>query len=85
MIIRSKDTFKLLGIIILCFCAVMVCTLFLNFNVDIAKIKDQITDENIMKLYDLSVSAGKMTSAITGGVLGATTVVMLPFLCQKLH
>jgi len=79
MIIRAKDTFKLLGIVILCFCAVVVCTLFLNFNVDIAKIKDQITDENIMKLYDLSVSAGKMTSAITGGALGATTVVMLLF------
>ena len=79
MIISPKDAVKLLGIFIMCACATLVCTLFLNSNIDMARIKEQITDPEIMFLYDITVSSGNMTSAVTGGALGITTVFMLFF------
>ncbi|MCL2500265.1 MAG: ABC transporter permease [Defluviitaleaceae bacterium] len=79
MIIRPKDTAKLFGIFIMCFCAVLICTIFLNSNIDMARIKDQITDPEAIFIYDLTVSSGNVTSAVSGGALVLTTVVMLLF------
>jgi putative ABC transport system permease protein len=79
MIIRPKDAVKLLGVLIMCACAVLVCTMFLNYNIDLARIKDQITDPQMIAVYDVMVSSGNMVSAVTGGVLGLTTVIMLLF------
>ncbi|MDR0952536.1 MAG: ABC transporter permease [Oscillospiraceae bacterium] len=79
MIIRPKDTVKLFGVLIMCACAVLICTLFLNSNIDLARIKDQIHGPEMMMIYDLTVSSGNMTCAVTGGALGLTTVVMLLF------
>ena len=79
MIINPKDALKLLGISIMCACATLVCNLFLNSNIDLARIKEQITNPEIMFLYDLTVSSSNMTSAVTGGALGISTVFMLFF------
>lgn len=79
MIVGVKDTIKLISISVICCCAVFVCTLFLNFNMDIVNIKDQITSDSVMAFYNAQVSGGKVTSAITGGCLLATSVVMLLF------
>jgi putative ABC transport system permease protein len=79
MIIRPKDAVKLLGVLIMTACAVFVCTLFLNNNIDMTRIKDQIADPEIMVFYDTLVLSGKATSAVSGGALMLTTVVMLIF------
>ena len=79
MIIRPKDTMKLFGIVIMCACATLVCTIFLNSNIDLARVANQITDPNIFMLYEITVSSGNVTSAVTGGALGITTVIMLFF------
>jgi hypothetical protein len=79
MIIPPKDAVKLFGVFIMCACAVLICTLFLNSNIDMARIKEQISDPETMILYELTVSSGNMTSAVTGGALALTTVVMLLF------
>jgi putative ABC transport system permease protein len=79
MIIRPKDAVKLLGVLIMCACAVMICTLFLNYNMDLARLKDQITDPSMRMIYDLMVSSGNMVCSATGGALGLTTVIMLLF------
>ncbi|WP_281532417.1 ABC transporter permease [Anaerocolumna aminovalerica] len=79
MIIRPKDAVKMLGVLIMCACAVLVCMLFLNSNIDLQRIKDQITDPETLIIFDLVVSSGNMTSAVTGLALGLTTVVMLLF------
>jgi putative ABC transport system permease protein len=63
----------------MCACAVLVCTLFLNFGIDLAKIKAQITGSENLLLYELIVSSGQMNSAVTGGALALTTMVMLVF------
>jgi len=43
------------------------------------RIKDQITDPEIMMIYDLTVSSSNLTCAVTSGALGLTTAVMLLF------
>ena len=79
MIIQPKDAAKLFGICIMCFCAVLICAMFMNSNIDMARIKDQITDPDTMLIYDLTVSGGNVTVAVTGGALALTTVIMLLF------
>lgn len=78
MIIGAKDVFKLLGIVIISACAVFVTTLFLNYNLDLNGIEDQIAVES-RALYDALVMTGTVVSAVSGGCLLATSVVMLCF------
>lgn len=79
MVVGIKDAAKLVGISIMSCCAVLVCTMFLNFNMDIAGIKSQITSEQVMVLYDAQVSAAKLVSSVSGGCLLITSVIMLLF------
>ena len=79
MVIGIKDTVKLIGIAIIACCAVFVCTLFLNYNLDITSIKDSITTEASIAMYNAQVSTGKVTAAVSGGCLAITSVVMLFF------
>lgn len=79
MLIGIKDAAKLIGISIIAFCAVFVCTLFLNFRIDIASIKDEIVSEQIMILYEAQVMTAKVTSMVSGGCLLITSVIMLIF------
>lgn len=79
MIIGMKDGAKLAGISIIACCAVLVCTMFLNFHMDITGIKDAITSEQMMMYYNAQVSTAKVTSIVSGGCLLATSVIMLIF------
>ena len=79
MIVSAKDTLKLVGISIMCFCAVFVCTLFLSYNIDLTSIKNDLTSDAALAMYDAQVSTGKVTSAVSGGCLILTSVVMLLF------
>ena len=79
MIISLKDIFKMIGILIVSFCAVLVCTLFLNYYIDITAIEEQITGEMAKILYEAMRSTAKMISALCGGCLLLTSVVLLCF------
>lgn len=79
MIVGIKDSLKLIGISIMTCCAVFVCTLFLNYNMDFAEIESQITDPRLMVLYDALISTGKVVSALAGGCLLVTSGILLLF------
>lgn len=79
MVIGIKDAAKLIGISIIACCAVFVCTMFLNFNIDIAGIKEQIVSAQAMVFYEAQVSSAKVISLISGGCLLITSVIMLIF------
>lgn len=79
MVIGFKDTVKLFGISIIACCAVFVCTLFLSYNIDLVAIEKEITTDAGIILYNAQVSMGKVTVAVTGGCLAATSVIMLLF------
>lgn len=79
MVIGLKDTCKLFGISIVACCAVFVCVLFLNYNIDIITIKDEITSPQGIVLYDAQVACGKVVAAVSGGCLTGTSVILLLF------
>ena len=79
MVVGIKDAVKLIGIAIVACCAVFVCTLFLNYNLDIVSIKDELTTEAGITLYNALVSTGKVVAAVSGGCLAITSVIMLLF------
>ena len=79
VVVGIKDAVKLIGISIVACCAVFVCTLFLNYNLDIVSIKDVLTTEAGITLYNALVSTGKVVAAVSGGCLAITSVIMLLF------
>lgn len=79
MVIGVKDTGKLIGISIIACCAVFVCTLFLNYQLDLTAIGGSLTTPAAAAMYNAQLSMGKVTCAVSGGCLAATSVVMLLF------
>lgn len=79
MIISIKDAFKLVGVTVVVFCAVFVCTFFLNFYLDALVLKDSITDSQTQILYDAQMATAQFTCAISGGFLCVIAVVMVIF------
>lgn len=79
MVIGIKDLAKLFAITIVSCCAVFVCSLFLNYNIDVVGIKDEITTPQGMIMYDSQVASGKVVVGVSGGCLVVTTVIMLIF------
>ena len=79
MIVGIKDAVKLIGISIVACCAVFVCTLFLNYNIDIVAMESEIVTEAGIAMYHAQVSMGKVTAAVSGGCLAITSVIMLLF------
>ncbi|MDE7082624.1 MAG: FtsX-like permease family protein [Clostridia bacterium] len=78
MVISFKDGLKLFGIIIVVFCAVFVCTFFLNFYLDAIAIKDTVLPEQQV-LYDAQLATAKVVCAISGGFLALIAIVMTIF------
>ncbi len=74
-----RDVFKSAGIIIISFCAVFVCTLFLNYNIDLKSAEGLIFQEDAQYFYHAQIMTGKMVSALSGGCLLLTSAVMLCF------
>ncbi|HBN12864.1 MAG TPA: ABC transporter permease [Clostridiales bacterium] len=79
MVVSIKDGLKLIGVTIICFCAVYVCTFMLNYYIDVKPLGADITDERLSALYSAQIAMAKFTSIITGSVLGVIAAVMLVF------
>lgn len=79
MLIGIKNASKLIGISIITCCAVLVCTMFLNFYFDIQSVESEITSELSMIFYNAQVSTAKVVCLVTGGCLLLTSIVMLMF------
>lgn len=79
MIVGIKNVLKLVGIVIISACAVFVCALFLNYNIDLAGIEDMISGVEIKALYDAMKMTGTVVSAVSGGCLLITSAIMLVF------
>ena len=85
MVIGIKDALKFIGISVISCCAVLVCTMFFNFYLDIAAIENEIVSDEIMLFYNAQVSTSKVVCFVSGGCLLVTSVIMLVFLlmCDK--
>lgn len=79
MVVGYKDIFKMAGILIVSFCAVFVCTLFLNYNMDLSGIENLIETDMSRIFFEAQRNVAKVVSAVSGGCLLLTTVVLLFF------
>ncbi len=79
MIIGVKDGIKFWGISVISCCAVLVCTMFLNYYADISYIKNQIHSEQVMTFYNAQVATAKVVCSVSGGCLLITSIIMLLF------
>lgn len=79
MVVGIKDAAKLIGISIISCCAVLVCTLFLNYYLDVLQIEDLLSSEQAVIFYNAQVSTAKVVCSVSGGCLLITSVVMLFF------
>ncbi len=79
MLIGIKNASKLIGISIIACCAVLICTMFVNFYFDVRLIESEITSELAMIFYQAQVSTAKVVCLVSGGCLLLTAVVMLLF------
>lgn len=79
MMISLKDIYKMIGMLIVSFCAVIVCAMFLNYYLDLITIEDLITTDLSGIFYDAQCNTAKVVSAVSGGCLFLTTVVLLCF------
>lgn len=79
MVVGIKDTAKLIGISVVAGCAVLVCTMFLNFYFDILQIEGLIVSEQEIIYYHAQVSTAQVVCLVTGGCLLVTSVIMLFF------
>lgn len=78
MVVELKDVVKLIGISVVCFCAVFVCTFMLNFYLDVQTVEGAVTDAT-RPLYDAQLAMAKFTCGISGGVLSVIAAIMLAF------
>ena len=79
MIVSLKDGFKLIGISIMACCAVCVCNMFLNYQIDLRSIANQVEAGAAQALYDAFVSTSVVCCSCCGGCMLITSVVMLFF------
>ena len=79
MVVGIKDTSKLLGILVIVFCAVLVCTMFLNYRMDLSAMEQEITSGQMRIFYEAQLSTATVVCAVSGGCLLLTSGVMLLF------
>lgn len=79
MLIGIKNAAKLIGISIISCCATLVCTMFMNYTLDLKNIEDMISPGPAEIFYDAQMSTSKVVIAVTGGCLLMTSAVMLSF------
>ncbi len=79
MLIGMKHAAKLVGISVISCCAVLVCTMFLNFYLDVRSVRGELTSELSVIFYNAQVSTAKVVCLVSGGCLLITSIVMLLF------
>lgn len=79
MTVGLKDSLRFVGIIIMVACAVMVCNMFLNYDIDLRAIEGAVESGEMRTLYDALRMNNKVVCAVSGICLALTSVVMLAF------
>lgn len=78
MTVSFKDALKFIGIIITVCCAVLVCNMFLNYDIDLRAVEGAVTEEQ-RELYKALKLNNTVVCAVSGGCLALTSVVLLIF------
>lgn len=82
--ITIKQNIKLIGVIILCFCAIFICTAFMNYAIDLNAIDSSELDEMAKIIFDGQKVMSSVIVACAGGVMGAIAFIVLLFTIGRL-
>jgi len=74
MIISIKDCFKLIGVMICAFCAVLVCSMFISYGIDLKSVEPLIQPEYIPAYEAISMS-GKVTCLAGQSAVGKSSLL----------
>lgn len=77
--IGMKDLGKLAAITVVTLCAAFVCTIFLNYKMDLPAIREAITAYQEIVFYEAQMGTAKVVVGVSGGCLIVTTVILLVF------
>ena len=78
MVISLKDGLKLIGIAVISFCAVFVCTFFINYYVDAVAVGPSV-EESLKQLYEAQLATAKLSCTLSGCCLLIIALLMLVF------
>lgn len=79
MVISYRDGAKLIGIIIITFCASVISSLFLNYNMDLSISKSSLIQQGLKDIYLMLKNTGIMITIVCGCCILITTGIMLIF------
>ncbi|MCL1900907.1 MAG: hypothetical protein FWG51_00730 [Firmicutes bacterium] len=81
--IKLRDNKKLIGVVILCFAAVFICAMFMNYGLDLNALNNAMLDEAAQSLFEAQKSMSSITVTAAGGVMGAITLIVLLFIVNR--
>lgn len=79
MVIGLKNSIKFIGISVISFCAVFICTLFMNYSIDLSSSEAQMVDEMSKVMFDAQLMTSKVVCGVSGGCMLVTSIVLLCF------
>ena len=82
--IGMKDLGKLAAITVVTLCAAFVCTIFLNYKMDLPAIREIITAYQEIVFYEAQMGTAKVVVGVSGGCLIITTVILLVFYIKNI-
>lgn len=77
--VKGKDVFKHIAIIVLAFCAAFMCTNFTNYMFDLNHAKYLFTTPELQAIYYEKMTMSKTITACAGGMLGGVTLIVLTY------
>ncbi len=83
MMIGYKTAAKQITVAVIVFCAVLVCTMFLQYDIDLASVKEQLDSETELAFYEAQSMTSKVVCLCAGGCLLLTSAVTLLFACKR--
>ena len=63
MVVSIKDSLKLIGVSIISCCAVMLCTMFINYLTDLTAVKASVSAA-ALTFYDAQIMTAKVYAAV---------------------
>jgi hypothetical protein len=81
--VSIKSTLKSVGVILICFCAIFLETLFISYRADIQSLDTSVFNEIQMNFYNAQVSMCNMMNIISLGILGLFSFILLFFSIER--
>lgn len=83
MIISLKDGLKFISVAVVAFCAVLVCSLFVNYAIDLSALDQTGFSPAQISMYKGQMTSSKVVCGASGGSLTLMAVVTLLFYVKR--